>query len=332
MKSHWLIAGLMLVVAGGWGAFASRSEAPDPVYARDKLVGGDAVMATFKADTTDETYEFTAIKGKGWVWTRTTPNAAGLAGTLLYNGKQHMVQVGEACFVPLEKVAAPFIPGVTTTAKLGQVADFAHNPDGSYTYEVAATELAPEAARNAKVSITEQLAELEQQPSYAVTISGKTPSLWYGSYRLSRATAAQRQAATALLDRARPSGIASIEIRERLVSLAIGSVVQGPFTIVHADDCPGTPVQLRPGSNGGQMGGARITVPDVTFAGGLRIEQAMLLPMPIYAPREDLFEAGRYGPFAPTAVPPGSVLVVPNGGAMLAVQIASCSPGAVFRC
>jgi hypothetical protein len=332
MKPHWIIAAVVLAAVAGWAIFASRNQAPDPLYARDRLVNGDAVAVTFKADITDEAFEFIDLKDKGWVWKRTSPNPAGLDGTLIYNGKDYLLEVTDQCFIPLDGVDLPFLPGINSTPKIESVGDIDHNPDGSYSYRVPALQLISYAQPKATVNVTEHLTELEQRPGYDVVIDGDTPSIWYGSYRFATPTKAEQQEAAALIARAKPSTIATITIRERLIWANLTSILQGPFSIVYATDCPGNPIQLRPASQGGQSGGARATVPDFSFAGGLKVAEGILLPVPIAAPQEDLLGATVGEEYGQIAVPVGSVFAIPNNGATMAISISSCRAGPAFPC
>jgi hypothetical protein len=331
VKPHWVVAVVALLAFAGWGVFASRSNAPDPLYSRDHLVDGDALVVTFKSDLTDEAYRFVSLKGKGWIWTRTTANATGIDGTLLFNGKQYMLEVSNACFVPLPSVEEPFIPGLTAVQKLGS-ARYGHNPDGSYTYETPAEPLISYAQPGATVSVTEQLSQLEHADSYALTTTGKTPWLGYGSYHLGRASNADRDAAAALLDRAKASKTADVQIRERMIWGNVGSLLQGPFDLLYADDCPATPVQLRPSILGGDIGGVRATAPDVLFKAGLTVDAGLAIPLPIFATRDELFDASEDQPFGPAQAQMGTVLVIPNNGATMAIQVTACTSSAAFHC
>ena len=327
-----MVAAIALVALGGWAVLAARSDAPDPLFTRDHLVAGDAVVVTYRSAMTDEAYRFISLKGRGWVWSRTTPDSSGIDGTLISTGKQYLLQISDACFIALPHVDEPFMPGLTDAAKL-QSSSYGHNPDGSYTYETPAASLISYAPTGATVSVTEELSQLEHADGYSVVTSGKTPWLWYGSYHIAPATAAERDQAVALLARATASKTASVQFRERLIWSNVTAVLLGPFDVYYPDDCPALPVQLRPASLGGQIGGARATPPDIPFKAGLAVDHGIVLPFPIFATRDQLFDAIQGTPFSPARAPTnGTVLIVPNDGATMAIQVTSCSSSAAFQC
>ena len=61
MRWQLIAAVFVLVAIAGWVVFQPRSDAPDLVVARDRLVSSEAVVATFSPGQA-EGYRFTSIR------------------------------------------------------------------------------------------------------------------------------------------------------------------------------------------------------------------------------------------------------------------------------
>ncbi|MFN0145517.1 MAG: hypothetical protein ACKVT1_03325 [Dehalococcoidia bacterium] len=337
----WAATGflLLLVAAGAWGYSAYRESTLDAVFKRDRLANSGSLVVTFEGEGQFEGYRYTRLGDGKWIWERTLRPTAGEAqpgDTMLWNGKEYLLQLGPGCFASLASVRPPLIPGVTTAKRLKEM-DLKHLiPGPDYQYEVEPGDAASPAPLEpvSPVTITEDLRGVDHG-EYRAATSGRSIALSYGTYRIVRATPAEVKAAEGRISEARASEVARLEMRVRALSAQFGGVT-GPYPLLVAGACPGTPAQLYPASRGGQRPGARWRPPDLPLISGqpgvvaaARAIPAVLLP----APYDVVIARANAETPADTPVKRGQVLVVKGPGTtFLAISIDSCEPASFFPC
>lgn len=332
MRWHLGIALAVVLAAGGWFAYDSGER--DPGYLRDRLVAGD-VVATYSSGFT-EGYRFTLLRDEGWLWERLGRGGTPFGDALLHIDGRTLLRVDDRCWVSLRDVRLPFVPGVTVPRALSGKGGIERDPDHYYRYSLEPGETAPAGVtRAAAVDVTEDVRDPDGE-GLRITTAGTDPSFWYGTYRVRAATDADRARWAELASGARPSAVARMEVRERIVGSPVGNNVTGPFTLVVAGDCQDRPVLIRPAAAGGQRLGPRLSQANVRFGPGQPpvVRDAVDVPIAIHA------QFTAEAPLAEVARNLGDVplrerlvvLVRNPDGVLMAVQFQTCEPQPFFLC
>ena len=337
----WLAGGLLVVLlsAGAWGYTVYNERTLDVVFKRDRLANGGALVVTFQGEGLFEGYRYTRLNGGKWIWERTVPPSSGDSqpvDAMLSNGHEVLLQLGPSCFAPIEGVHQPLIPGVTTASRIKQMEIRHLLPGPDYQYEVDPGDAAspPVSGPGTQVTITEDLRDIDRG-EYRAKTSGRTLAVAYGVYRVNRATAAEVKAAERRINEAQASNVARLQVRVRALSLLFGPVT-GPYPILVAEACPGTPAQLYPASRGGQRPGARWRPPEFALSAtepgvvtGARPIPSVLLG----APYDVVITRASSVTPVNTPIKRGQVLVVTGPGTtFLAISVDSCEPTSFFPC
>jgi hypothetical protein len=338
-RAHWLVIGAILVGTVGWAAMQGRSQAPDPLHTRDRLVDSDAVVGEFAA-TGQPGYRYTVIAGAGWTWERRLLDGTLAPDAIVHNGRQHLLRVTDGCFVALESVQPPLIPGLTISNRLKGLKGRKNNPDGSYSYEVGPEPFAIVGSAttvSGNVSVREDLEPLERGAGFEAITSGGASGVAYGSYLVRRATSQERARAEAMIETARASEVAPVVTRERVVSGGPGGSGGAgtlQLTTLVARDCPERPVQLAAGSRGGQQTTARWDVPrlPIGVASPPVLRDVRVLGLPLFTSRSTLAQTAAATERTTVALKPGLVVAVDSGSTVVAIEVSSCTAKEWFAC
>jgi hypothetical protein len=336
MRWQLVAALLVLVAIAGWVVFQPRSDAPDLVVARDRLVSSEAVVATFSPGQA-EGYRFTSIRDVGWVWERTRgPEGQPLPDAIVYNGSRYLLRIAEGCFIGLGTVKPPLIPGLTVAQKLTSQPGLDDDVGGRYHYQVDGDPFGRAGTSGSTVAVTEDLAPLKRgEPMRATT--GEPPGIiWPGDYTLAKATSAERAQAVRLITTAAPSDYGELVIRERPTGSAIlTSAILGPYRIVVPEACPGSATLLSLGVEGGQVEALRSAAAPVAFGPGSPavIQQATETPFTVRVPAEALrlwVETAQLSTAAVTST--NLILAKTTGGGYLGIEVLTCTSRPWFVC
>lgn len=336
MRVHVLFVAVVLALVTGWVVVQRRGPGADPDAARDRLVAQDNVVATFVTENV-EGYTFTRLHNGTWTWDRTFLDGTHAPGALLYNGRQYLLEIAGGCYIDLPQVRDPLIPGVTVARKLKGLAGVTHESATTVHYRVdpGSTAVNAIAGPAAIVDVAEDLSPLERNEGYRAVTSGSSGSVWYGSYVVRAATAAEADEAATRIREAAASPYASLRVQLRVVGTEVGGRVVGPYPIVVARDCPGSPGQVWPSAQGGQGGGLRVTPSPIRFTAATTpvVAGAKLLRSPLAVSSDALAVVAAEGTFGDVPLSVGAVYVVSDGmGAMLAIEVLSCSGRPFFVC
>lgn len=335
---RWQLAaavGLLALVCA-WAVFQPRSRAPDLVVARDRLVAGDAVVATFSPGAA-EGYRFTVVRGEGWVWERTSgPGGAALPDAIVFNGSGHLLRLGEGCFIPLGAVSPPLVPGLTVARRLTTMRGLDEQEGGRYAYDIDASAFGRDSLPAPSVTVREDLSGLRSDGSFRASTGQPPGAVWPGDYTVTRASPQQQGDASRLIREARASDYAELVIRERVAgTLVLSNAVLGPYRVVIAGDCPDRPTVLSSGVAGGQVEALRSAASPLRFGPGdpAVIERARETRLHIRAPVESFNDLAAEGGFGTVPVTSTSVILARmQGGGFLAVEIVACTARPWFRC
>ncbi len=336
MRWQILVALGVVVIVSGWVLFQPRSNAPDLVVARDRLVASDAVVALFSPGGA-EGYRFTSIPDRGWVWERTSgPEGKALPDAIIFNGRQYLLRIAEGCFIQLPPVRLPLVPGVTLSQKLVNQRGLEDQGGGRYAYDIESAEFGRMGTVPASMRVSEDLSSLSSGGAMLASTGEPPGPIWPGHYRMNRASTTERAVAEQLIATAFPSDYAEIVIRERVVGTTIlSNAIFGPYRIVVPEACPNAPTRLANGIEGGQSEGLRSSPSPLRFAPGTtaRIDGAQETALKLRAPVElfnALAEIGQFGTVPATST--STIVAAINGGGFLAFQIDACTSRPWFSC
>lgn len=335
MRLQVLVAGALLVGAALGAVFWPRSAAPDPVVARDRLVAGDVVV-TFRAGGV-EGYRFTRINGLGWSWERIWPSGHTQPDIIVSDGVDYLLAIAEGCYVPLPRVRSPLIPGISVSPELNRQPGLDRLGDGMYRYVTRSGNTLPALASGGDILVTvvEDLREVGAASTFTATTTSDSADLLPGTYTYEVATAEDRARLERVIAAARPSDVARLGVREKVVGSSIGNVLQGPYTMLVASDCPDRPVLLRPAAEGGQTAGPRYSLPNMRLARGdvVVVKDAIALPFSIRHIDYTLFQARDWGAPGDVVLRSGASFVsTVEGRGIIAQEITYCDPRPFFPC
>lgn len=336
MRWQIVIASGAALVVAGWLLFQPRSTTPDLVIARDRLVASEAVVATFSPGGA-EGYRFTSIRGRGWVWERTSgPDGKTLQDAIIFNGSQYLLRITDGCFIQLPTVRPPLVPGLTVSQRLVNQRGLDDQSNGHYGYDVETAEFGRAGAIPVSMRVTEDLSSLASGGAMLAFTGDPPGPVWPGSYQLVAATENERAIAEQLIATAVPSDYAELVFRQRVVGTTIlSNVIFGPYRIVIPEACPNAPTQLSTGIEGGQSEGLRSSPSPLRFVAGtpVRIDRAQETLLKLRAPVESFNDLALAGQFSSVPVSSTRTIVARiNGGGFLALQIESCSSRPWFEC
>lgn len=336
MRGQIIIAACAAVAVTGWLLVQPHSAAPDLVVARDKLVAGEAVVATFSPGGA-EGFRFTSIRDRGWVWERTSgPDGNVLPDAIIFNGSRYLLRIAEACFIQLPALRPPLVPGLTLSQRLVNQRGLEVQSNGRYAYDVETVDFRRADATATSMRVTEDLSSLSSSGGIAATTGGPPGPVWTGQYTLNRASATERATAEDLISGAVPSDYAELVVRQRVVGTTIlSSAILGPYRIVIPQACPNAPTQLFRGIEGGQSEGLRSSPSPLRFSGGapMLVDGAQETALRLRAPVESFNALADAGQFSVVPVTSANVIVAGiTGGGFLAFQIDSCTSRAWFSC
>lgn len=335
---RWQLLPLGLVGIGfaGWVVLQPGTGSGDPVVARDRFLAGGGLVATFSPGGA-EGYRFTVVKDVGWVWERTSGPGGGVRDdALIWNGTQHLLRVADGCYVSLDGVREPLIPGWNAAQRLVSQPGLRRIGDTRAEYEVDAAPYLP-GSQSGSVRVIEVLSTVEDGALLVHTSpSGLATRLWTGSYELRPATVEELAAARETIEVAGASSSAEVTFLERVTgTLVLSTALLGPYTVVVAEECPDSPVLLGSAVRGGQVEGLRTAPSPLRFTDDIppRVESAVATRLKIRAPVES-FNAEMAGvTFGTVPVTESGVLLVSTGaGSGVAVQILSCTATPWFAC
>jgi hypothetical protein len=335
MRLHVVLLGLAVAGFAGWLAFGSREQHPDLVRGRDALVASDSLVVAFDPGGVGG-YRFTSVKGAGWLWERTDAKGEPYADALLYNGVEHLLRIGDSCYVRLAEVRMPVIPGVTVALRLARQPDVEERGE-QYVYSVAAGfAVRPEYRHGLPdLEVTEDLSRLRTHGIVTATTGRGTGYVWPGDYTIARATAPEVARVREVLGTARASDYAEVILRERVFGSVVGGGASEPASVVIARDCPGQPVRLGAGAYGGQAEALR-TIPapyGLTYGENPVFRDATTTGASVAGPVEYLNRAFQGGTFGHVSVRTTETILVrlaPSSG--VGLQIISCTSRPWFQC
>jgi hypothetical protein len=335
MRWQLAAAGVVALAVTAWFIFQPRSSAPDLLVARDRMVAGPGVVATFSPGGA-EGYRFTVVRGEGWVWERTSgSDGSPLPDAIVYNGSQYLLRVQAGCYIALPAVQPPLVPGLTASKQLTRQPGLDEQASGLYAYDLDGSPF----SRNtepASVRVTEDLRPLRDgQPVVAST--GDPPgAVWQGTYNLRPATGEETNSAREAIRQAKASDFAQLVIRERAIGSAVlFNATIGPYRIVIPEGCPDAPTLLASGANGGQLEGLRSAPSPISFARGVPalIANARETTLKVRAPEESFDAVVALGNFGSVPVTTSNMVVAASlGGGYIAVEIQSCTSRPWFQC
>lgn len=335
---RWQLLPLGLIGLGiaAWVALQAGAGGGDPVVARDRFLRAEGLVATFSPGGA-EGYRFTVVEGVGWVWERTRgPGGAVRHDSLVWDGTKHLLRISEGCYVPIEGVREPLVPGWNVARRLVSQPGLKRVGDTRAEYEVDASAFLV-GSQAATVLVTEVLSAVEGGVLRAETSPGEgVTRVWTGAYEVRPATLDELTAARAAIERARASDFAEVTFLERVTgTLVLSTALLGPYTVVVAEDCPEAPVLLGSAVRGGQVEGLRSARSPLRFTTDSppHVEDAMATRLKIRAPVESFNAEMAGGEFGRVPITESGVMLVSTGGGSgIAVQVLSCTATEWFAC
>jgi len=335
---RWQLAIVAVLVAGGaaWFVFQPRSEAPDLLVARDRLVGGPAVVASFSPGGA-EGYRFTSIRGVGWVWVRTSgSDGTPLPDAIIFNGSQHLLRIADGCFIELGPVREPLVPGLTVAPKLTTMPALDERPGGEYAYSVDTRDFARAGAPAGAIRVVETLGALREGGSMSASTGDPPGVVWPGNYVIDEATGPELESTLALIRGAKASDYAELLIHERVIgTIVLSNAVLGPYRIVIPEACPERPTLLSSGVSGGQVESLRTSASPIRFGPGtpaviLNAKETLLrVRAPVEAFNAQI-PGGGYGDLPVTSA---LVMIVADiNGGHLGIEVVGCVGRPWFVC
>lgn len=336
MRLHIGILGAVVVLFAAWLLFGPREKSPDLVRARDRLVASDAITVRFDPGGVGG-YQFTSIKGEGWLWERTDASGKPYPDAIAFNGRDHLLRVAEGCYIQVKDFRPPLIPGVTVSPRLARQPGLHERAGSNYVYAVSPSFSARQDYPSSlpALEITEDLSRLRADATVLASTGSSPDYIWRGDYRINAATAADIARARGVLREARPSDYAEIVLIDRVIGNILGNVISDPSSVVIAQDCPESPARLWPGSHGAQAEGLRATPLPFTVVPGDHpvFRDAHATTMSIRAPSGFLNELFENAPYEDVPVSTAQTVIIHRGEADgLAVFILSCTAKPWFRC
>lgn len=336
MRLHALILGVALATFAGWVAFWPRADHPDLVRARDSIVASEAVVVRFDPGGVGG-YRFISLKNEGWLWERTDADGEPYPDALVFNGREHLLRVADACYIAIRDVRPPFIPGVTFTPRLARQPGLDSQAGEKYVYAVAPGFAArPDYPSSLPdLEITEDLSSLRADGTIRASTGLSPGFIWRGDYSIARAGEADVGRARSAIRSARASDYAEIILRERVFGNIIGNVISEPSAVIVAEACPDRPARLWPGSRGGQAEGLRATPApfDLTSGDAPVVRNAATTTASIRGPVEYLLRAFDRASFGDVPITTTDTILVNVGVANgVALEVISCTSRPWFRC
>jgi len=328
---------LLGVGIAGWAAFQPGGDSGgDLVVARDRFLASEGLVATFSPGGA-EGYRFTVIDGEGWVWERTAgPSGRVLPDAMVWNGSQHLLRVADGCYVPIEGVREPLIPGWNAATRLVSQPGLRRVGDTRAEYEIDAAPYLS-GSQPATVEVTEVLADVRDGSLTVTTAPGEgVRRAWTGTYQVRPATTDELAAVRETLAEASASDFAEVTFMERVTgTLVLSTALLGPYTVVVAKDCPDVPVLLGSAVRGGQVEGLRSAPSPLRFTGDSppTVQDAMVTRLKIRTPVESFNAEMAEGTFGDVPITEAGVFLVATGrGSGIAVQVMTCTARPWFAC
>ncbi len=336
MRLQLVLLSVIALAFLAWAAFGWRTESPNLLTARDRLVAEDSLTVRFDPGGV-EGYRLITAPGGAWVWERTSAAGEPYPDAILFTGGTYLLRIAEGCFISRGGVRPPLIPGLTTSQRLVRQPSLDHRPGEFVAYSVPPAFAAPADTPPGlpDIEVVEDLSVLRSHSIIRATTGLQPDYIWRGDYTIARATAAESAHADSLLRAARASDYAEIIVRERVVGTVVGSVIQEPSAIVVAQDCPDHPTRVWSGAAGGQAEGLRAT--PATFSMTIGETPAFRNAATTAASNlsqieylNDAFANARFGDVPVRTL--DNVLIATGNGTGVALRILSCTPRPWFRC
>jgi hypothetical protein len=334
MRPHLFIAGLVLLAAAGWYAIGPDFRSEGPIDRRESFLAAGPIAVAFTTSHS-EGYEFIWLGDSRWTWERVSRDGTVGEDAIVHDGSRTLLRIASGCWIEPARVAPPFVPGLTAARDLRAIGH--EQGEGTIRYELDPSAVAPLSRQATNLTVLEDPEHATgNNPHLIAWTSGDNPSFWYGNYEFRPASQDAVAQAHALLAEARATPFATMEIRERVLSTVIGSLVVGPYPLVVAEGCPDHPVTLRPASRGGQLGGPRVVPSNLALAvvdGRAVARASVVVPGPIHESPADMMAAARVR--TPRDIPIEVPLLIATrygDGGWMAVRISDCTPAPFFPC